>query len=174
MKRISSQLIFCSPDKILRNSVVEQNEDGFVTRFINLQTEQVETANTFFFDGIISAEITSLKQHLSVSQITELSNNYNYIDISTANAIDVDNKKQLLIDFGTNNPEIINQILKNKAHLICGFDAFQFIAASCYYPIEILKTEVQLQLSHKPRLLLWQGLDLVNKKITTHSSIFRC
>lgn len=174
MKRISSQLIFCSPDKILRNSVVEQNEDGFVTRFINLQTEQVETANTFFFDGIISAEITSLKQHLSASQIAELSYKYNYVDLSATDIIQIEDGKQLLIDFGTNNPEIINQILKNKAHLICGLDAFQFIAASCYYPIEILKTEVHLQLSHKPNLLLWQGLDLVNKKNTSHSSIFRC
>lgn len=174
MKRVSSQLIFCSPCEILRNSVVEQNEDGFVTRFINLQSQQVETANTLFFDGIISAEIISLKQHLSATQITELSRDYNYIDLSTASTINLENNKQLLIDFGTNDLAVINQTLKSKASLFCNFDAFQFMAACCNYPIEILKTDVQLQLSHKPNLVLWQGLNLVSKQITANTSVARC
>ena len=174
MKRVSSQLIFCSPNKILRNSVVEQNEDGFITRFVNLQTEQVETANTFFYDGIISAEITSLKQHLSAAQIAELSKVYNYIDLSTASTINLENNKQFLIDFGTNDLAVINQTLKSQASLFCYFDAFQFISACCYYPIEILKTNVQLQLSHKPNLLLWQSLNLVSKQITANTSVTQC
>jgi len=72
MKRVGSQLIYCSPDKLLRSSVVEQDENGYVIQFFDLQREQSETAQTLFFDGIISAEIISLKQYLSAKQIVEL------------------------------------------------------------------------------------------------------
>ena len=40
---------------------VEQNGENAITRIFSLDDGIVETANTLFFDGILSAEIISVK-----------------------------------------------------------------------------------------------------------------
>ena len=46
--RVASQLIFYSPDEILRRTVVEQDEQKIITRLFSLDGNVVETAQTLF------------------------------------------------------------------------------------------------------------------------------
>lgn len=173
MKRVSSQLIYCSPGKLLRNSVVEQDEDGNIIHFFDLQAQQSETAQTLFFDGIISAEIISLKQYLSAEQIVELTEKYNYINIADNDLTGIPNfsDKPFVLDFGTNNITTINNILKNRNRFFVHFNAFQLIAACSYLPIEILNLPLKIQFGQKPNLLLWQGFDISSKKVQSQIRI---
>ena len=57
MTRIGSQLTFCSPQQILRRMLVERDEQDKITGIKSLDEGLVETAQTLFFDGIISTEI---------------------------------------------------------------------------------------------------------------------
>lgn len=173
MKRVGSQLIYCSPDKLLRSSVVEQDEDGYVIQFFDLQREHSETAQTLFFDGIISAEIISLKQYLSAKQIVELGERYNYMDISDNNLTEISDfsDKPFVLDFGTNDITTINNILKNRNRGFVHFNAVQLITACSYLPIEILNLPLHIQSGQKPNLLLWQGFDISSKKVRSQIRI---
>ncbi|NDP20995.1 MAG: hypothetical protein GZ091_07945 [Paludibacter sp.] len=62
MIRFASQLVFCSPQQILRRTVIEQNEKNTITRIFSLDESVAESAQTSFFNGIISSEFISLKQ----------------------------------------------------------------------------------------------------------------
>jgi len=46
MIRVVSQLIFCSPEKILRQTVVERNNHNFITRLFSLDDRTVESSQT--------------------------------------------------------------------------------------------------------------------------------
>lgn len=171
MKRLSSQLIICSPEHILRNTVIELTDDGIVTRLIDLQHQQAETAHTLFFDGVISSGIVSLKSVLSNNQIDELRSSYNYIDLSIDNNT-VFSNKPMIIDFGTNNDHrLINKILTEKHVLLQPINLYEFITGCTYTPSLILKTNHQLRVSGQPELILWQNLNLVNKHILPDTRI---
>lgn len=166
MKRVSSQLVFCSPSKILRNCVLEQDENGALTQIIDLQIQQSETHNTLFFDGIITNGIVSLKTELSDIELRKLKSSYNYFDFSKPDNFKLEPLKPLLIDFGTSDTVIINKILKKYFELFLEIDIFQFLNGCCFLPMQILKRNEFIEQNHKPQLLLWKGLNLIDKQIT--------
>lgn len=168
--RVASQLIFCSPNEILRRTAVELNEQKTITRLFNLDENVVETAQTLFFDGILSAEIISVKEH--VSYLGSLVPEYNYIDLSCGIPTEiVASEKPLLLDFGTHSPERINQILAELTQALSAFSMFEIIAACCYYPALVVGKAASLSINRKTKLLLWEGSDLVNKRITKQTRI---
>src|ERR1035437_5686425 len=114
MIRAGSQLTFCSPDEILRRTVVELNDQKIITRIFSLDEGNVEPAQTLFFDGILSAEIVSLKQNAG-AYISGLLKDYFYLDFSVIlpSVVIKQSDKPLIIDFGTNSPEIINNLLRS-------------------------------------------------------------
>ena len=168
--RVSSQLTFCSPLEILRRTVVEQDEQKLVTRLFSLDECNVESAQTLFFDGIISAEIISLKENNA--EVNEVMANYQYVDVSQTiptQIIAVD--KPLLLDFGTHSTEKINQLLKQLAPALSAFSIFEIIAACTYYPGLALGKVGALASGRNTQLILWEGVDLVNKQIKESTRI---
>jgi len=163
--RVASQLIFYSPDEILRRTVVEQDEQKIITRLFSLDGNVVETAQTLFYDGILSAEIISVKQE--VSTFDDLVSAYNYIDLSNGIPTEISvSEKPLLLDFGTHSILKINQLLAGLIPVIAAFSMFEIIAACCYFPALVLGRTASLSINRSTRLLLWENSDLVNKKIT--------
>ncbi len=167
MRRVSSQLIFCSPSKVLRNSVLEQDENGVLTQIIDLQTQQSETHHTLFYDGIITNGIVSLKAELSDIELNKVKSNYNYFDFSETIYIKLDTKKPLLIDFGTSDTATINQLINMHYKLFVDFNIFEFLNACCILALQILNRPEHIELNHKPNLLIWKGLNLIDKQITS-------
>jgi hypothetical protein len=54
MKRYAANLLYCSPDNLLRNGVVEINEQtGEVTAVFSLDDEGDEVQSAIFFNGIL-------------------------------------------------------------------------------------------------------------------------
>jgi hypothetical protein len=173
MLRIASQYTFCSPQKILKRMVVEQDEKNVVKRLFSLDDSSVESSQTLFFDGVISMGFVSLKQNLPSLNIALLLDVYNYIDlttVSTSKAI-IPNEKPLLLDFYSNNPDDINQLLPQLTTLLAHFSLFEIIAASTYYPLYFMKQPAILDVNHIGKLLLWEGVDLHNKKITENTRV---
>jgi len=173
MKRFCSQFIFCSPEKILRQSVVEQNEHGVIADLFLLTERHSESAHTLFVDGILSAEITSLKQQLSPEELIFVQNNYQYIDLSSGLLLDdiVPNEK-LILDFGTNSMIEVNGLLRFVFPLLVRLSIFDIISACVYRPALFLKQEAGLVQGTKARLLQWKGVDLVNKRITERTVVY--
>lgn len=171
MKRVSSQLIFCSPSNILRNCVLEQDEHGVLTQIIDLQTQQTETYQTLFCDGIITNRIVSLKMELNDIELDKLKLRYNYFDFSENIHFKLDREKPLLLDFGTNNIDNINQLMKKHSKLFAGIDVFQLLTACCFLPLQILDRPEFVKLNHKPQLMLFKGINLIDKQITPDTTV---
>jgi len=173
MTSIGSQLTFCSPQRILRRTVVVRNEQNVVKQFFSLDDNLVESAQTLFFDGILSSEIVSLKQHVSSDEISELTREYEYIDLSDEfpNLKISKNQKNLLLDFGTNTTAEINSKLAKLAQQNSGLSIFDVIASCVYYPALLIGANAELTVDRSHNLLLWENVDLVNKGFTVNTKI---
>ncbi len=172
MIRMGSQLTFCSPDKILRRAVVEQDERNMITGIFNLDELNVEPSHTLFYDGILSSEIISLKQHLPIERITDQLKDYQYLDLSTHNLSGfVRSEKALIIDTGSDSIEMINSQLSRLADVLSGYSIYEVIAACTYYPALLLEIPGELSVNRITRLLLWDNVDLLNKKLNIDSYV---
>jgi len=167
MRRLSSSFLLISPTNIVQNHVIELNSEGVVSQLIDIEKQIAEPAQTLYYNGIISAEIVSLRNHFTPKEIKELSLTYNYVKISnlsTDSCIEL-NENLLVIDFETNNLNEISHIINNRKDVFSKLNVFQLISACTYYPIQILDLQKQIRVSNRPELVLWNGIDLINKRI---------
>jgi len=173
MKRVASHFTFCSPSMILKRAVVEQDDLLNITHIFSLDEGNVESAHTQFFDGIISAEIISIKQHTKPENIANLVNEFHYLDLSHDNfEIEMpEDSKRLLVDFGTNTIAEINRKLLKLISTNIRFSIFEFIAACVYYPALLIEQNPELQENKKSKLLLWENVDFVKMEFSVHSKI---
>lgn len=173
MKRVGSQLCFCSPELILRRMVVEQNDENTITQIFSLDDGIVESANTLFFDGILSAEIVSLKQSSANYLNEKFIDSYQYIDISEKLPTKeiIREPKPLLLDFGTDSFVQINKLLTQLTPALSSFSIFEIIAACTFYPALAMNKTGKLCENRNTRLLLWENVDLLNKKITAQTCV---
>ncbi len=173
MKCFASQLIFSSPEQIFRSSAIKLNSDGLISNIYNLMDLQVESANTLFVDGIISPEIISVKLNLNILCQSNYRSDFNYFDLSEEieNLQFTISEKPLVLDFGNDSIVEINKKLKILSPLLSSFSIFDIIAACVYYPALILGLQPTLIENRKTDLLIWQELDLVNKKLRANSHI---
>jgi len=175
MTRVASQLTFCSPQQILRRTVVEQDEQNRITRLFSLDGSPVESAQTLFFDGILSRGIVSLKENKFPGTVDQLLADYLYIDISTQLPVEKirPNGKPLLLDFGTSSPDKINSQLEALAPALTTFSVFDIIAAGVYYPLILLGLQAELTVKCCTSVLIWENVDLVHMCITGKTRIRR-
>ena len=172
MIRVASQLTFCSPEKILRRAVVERDNQNRITQFFSLDDNQVESAQTLFFDGIISAEIVSLKQNIPSDKIPEIVKGYNYIDISgDVFLVKLISEKPLILDFGINSTKEINLKLAKLADELSYITVFDLIAACAYYPAILIGKDGELKVNKQTNLVLWESVNLPEKRLTSNSRI---
>jgi len=166
MKRFFSQKIFCSPDRILRNTVLEQNDENLTTRFISLDEENHETSQTIFYNGIISSEIISVKIRNLNIDTNKLNSDYQYIDINEdfAEISIIKSTKPLIIDFGTENILAINNILKNKYQVLSSLSLIEVIAGCTYNPNKLLNLSNGIMLNNKTNLICWDSLNKQNEQ----------
>lgn len=173
MIRVASQFTFCSPQQILSRTVVEQDDHNVITRLFSLDESAVESAQTLFFDGILSAEIISLKDNIPQEELTKIADNYQYIDFSIENKLEIiiPTNKPILIDFGTILNNEINAKIASHSFVLQHFSVFEIIAACTYFPSIVLDLPAQLTPARYSQLLLWENVDLINKKVTKHTKI---
>ena len=154
---------------------MEQNDFGVISDLFLLSERNSESAQTLFVDGIISAEIVSLKQQLSPEKLCFVQNNYSYIDLSAKilpNEFS-SNEKKLLLDFGTSSSKKINELLKQFYPLFYQFSIFEILNACVYYPRLELSQTAELQQEMTTNLIQWKGIDLVNKRLTERTRTFK-
>ena len=153
--------------------VVERDEQNLITDFYCLDNNSVESAQTLFFDGIISTEIISLKLNCGSRDIAKLTDKYRYYDLSEqVFAFEWNNNdKPLLLDFGTNSIAEINPKLANLAQINPTISIVDLIASCVYYPALVLGQEPDLKKGRRAGLLLWEKIDLINKTLTADSRV---
>ena len=173
MKRLSSQLVFCDANSLLRSTVVEQNDDNVITDIIDLSTRQSETAHTVFYDGVISGEIISLKQYLSNDQLLEITKGIVCLDLSEINKTPFvfDKSSGFIVDFGTNNFSEINKLLKENFDVLSVITVFELINACTYFPQRLLGLSKHIAISNQTDLVLWEGVNLVSHALTPQTSV---
>ncbi|MEI7502673.1 MAG: hypothetical protein WCJ61_05270, partial [Paludibacter sp.] len=115
----------------------------------------------------------SLKQISPSLNVAHLLENYNYIDLSSHSITHpiVRTEKPLLLDFNSNNPEYINQQLSQLSPISTQFSIFEIISACTYFPLYFMEQPATLEVSHIGKILLWEGVDLSNKKITERTRV---
>ncbi|MEI8271203.1 MAG: hypothetical protein WCG08_01115 [Paludibacter sp.] len=169
--RVSSHLLYCEPDRILRQMVVERDNQQTITAIFSLNDSLVESSHTSFFDGILSSAIVSLKKQMTVLELAEIRKSYNYVDFSVGNLIiSAIEPKKMLIDFGTEETAEINRILQSHSDLP-GFPLIDFITAAVYYPALILGFNAVLELNKQAELILWENTDLVGLRLKSDTHI---
>ena len=166
MTRSASQLLFCSPSEILWGVVVERDDLNIITRIFRVDENPVESAQTLFFDGIISGEIVSLKQNVSNEDLTYKIKDYNYVDISIGVPDIKRTDKPLLLDFGIDSFDEINSRLTLYAAAFADISMFDLIAACVFYPALAIQRNADLAVGRQSELLLWENSDLLNKRFT--------
>ena len=173
MTRVGSQLTFCSPQRILRRTVVEKDEQNIITRFFSLDDGNAESEQTLFFDGIISAGIISIKQNIPVLNPENFISNYNYFDLSENLSVSeiIPTDKPLVLGFGTVTTNEINKLLPQFTLALKAFSIYEIIAAYTFYPALMLGQKAGLVENMHTRLLLWENADLVNKCLTFSTKI---
>jgi hypothetical protein len=173
MNRFSSQLVFCTPDKILRRTAIEQDENLIIHNLISLDEQSVEPSNTLFFDGIISTEIISLKQNQPLSEKKYISADYQLFELQMEDfdSRKIQSEKKIVLDFGTSDITEINQILLKNSVELSKLDVFEIIAGSVYYPSLILGKPKNLDKNIQSQLFLWQQIDMVNKRTTSMTNL---
>jgi hypothetical protein len=170
---IGSQLTFCSPGNILRRTAVETDERNVVSRIFSLDESSVESAHTLFYDGIVSAEMVSMKQHVWSEKIAELTADYCYIDASENKFSEkiINLADPIILDFGDLTLNEINRKLAEIAQQCSSIPVFDVIAGCVFYPALLLGYEAQLTQGRQTKLLLWESTDLVNKTLTVSTKI---
>ncbi len=173
MIRVASQFTFCSPQQILSRNVVEQDEHNVITRLFSLDESAVDSAQTLFFDGILSAEIISLKANIPLVELSNIADNYQYLNFSIENKLQqiLPTNKPILIDFGTILNNEINAKIASHAFAMQYFSIFEIIAACTYFPSIVLGLPASLTPTRCSQLLLWENVDLINKKVTNYTKI---
>jgi hypothetical protein len=118
-------------------------------------------------------ETVSLKQQKLSTEIQKLAVNYQYVDLSTSLKQDQisPSDKPLILDFGTTLPSEINRLLAINYPLLKSFTIFDIIAATVYYPTKLIGKECMMKKGIHSKLILWENVDLVNKKQTQLTSI---
>lgn len=171
MKRFSSQLLFCTPETLKRKTVVEQDDDGRISKLIDLETRAVETAGTIFYDGVISCSPISLSLRLTDDDISRLPEKYEYLSLKTtlAKKFKHQTDKKTIVDFGTENGEEINNLLKVNAGYLDFLDIISLIAGSVYFPAIIAGLEPGCNEGKPTHIFLWQGIDMLNFKLKNTS-----
>jgi len=168
MNRVSSLLVFCSPENILRQVVIERSENNCISQIFSLSNNQSESAQTLFFDGIITGEIVSIKQNSTPKILKNAVENFNYFDFRSEFKLQ---KRPLLIDFGTDSTEEINVIISEFASQFSTLSVFEFMAACISRPALLLGNSGKLELNDSTDLILWEQVDLVSKRLTTKTRL---
>lgn len=167
MKRFTSQLIFISPEKWQRGTVVELNDQNIISDIFNLNEKNFEPSQTQFYDGIISSGFISIKQHFSDKDLIEIKKKYHYFDLSEEFAkIDINPSEEiLLLDFGNNCYESINSKINRLSDSFKQFSMSEIISSCTYLPA-LLTNNSTIKLNQKTNLVQWNNIDLQNMKIT--------
>jgi len=173
MIRVGSQLTFCSPEKILRRTAVEFDEQHVITQLLNLDDGNVEPSQTLFYDGILSAGIVSVKQHAGTENMSHLLGDYLYVDVSgqIPAAVIKQTGKPLILDFGAKTLNEINNLIPILASAFSGFSIFDILAACTYYPSLILGKTAGLTENTRSQVILWENVDMIEKKLTFNTFI---
>jgi len=173
MIRVGSQLVFCSPGFVYRRMVVELNDRNIIENIFSLDEGNVETANTLFYDGILSSGIVSLKQNAVTENFSNLITGYQYFDFSESHSsFDVKLTDQpLILDFGTTMPDNINALLPHLSQVLSYLSVFEIIAACTYYPSLLTGRAPGLKEKQYTDLILWENVDLSEKKLTANTRI---
>jgi len=173
MIRVGSQLTFCSPERILRRSVVELDEQNVITGIFSLDDGNVETAQTLFYDGIVSPGIVSLKQAMPIERISGQLKDYEYYDLCVipSEIVLLKTDKPLILDFGTNSTDRINTLLPYLTEALKAFSIFEIIAACTYFPSLLTDQSAGLIVNGSSGILLWENVDLIEKKLLANTQV---
>jgi hypothetical protein len=126
MKSLSSQLIITESAEILRNSVVQLTDASI--SYHNILEDNHETAHTVFYDGIISPPIISVtKRGIHKSEIEKCG--YKLISFYDLAKEKLTESKKIIIDFGTEDLLIINNLIHSNKETLDYFDSINFITA---------------------------------------------
>lgn len=174
MKRYKSNIIYCNPQTLLRNHVIEQDDNYIITRIINLDFTNSELEQTLFLNGIISSEIISLKESVSVDELEKIKNMYQYLDLSTSvpTEIIMPTNRKLVLDFRNASEQTISSKLQFSAHVLYKFSIFDIISACTWLPSLLSNQNPKLEVNTHTRLLHWGNIDF-SKRILTNSLTVR-
>lgn len=78
MKRVAAHWVYCSPQQIIPQGVIEVNEQGIITAIFSLNDLPQESHSTIFYNGIIipnlinKEQLASYQQHAVLELLNEL------------------------------------------------------------------------------------------------------
>ncbi len=162
MGAIASQLIITESGEMLRNSIVTYNANLQTIEYAGIFDGIHERANTVYYDGVISPPIVSLALFKVACSEKCM---FEYIDLIACPNPILNPAQKYIFDIHSQNPVDLAAFLSENYSLFLNFSIAHLIAAFTSFPAQVMPN-----LPSNTRLL-WQNIDLVEKKITPITKI---
>lgn len=147
---------------LLRSSVVTYDSSNHSIEYAGIFDGVHEKANTIFYDGVISPPIVSL---LACGFECRVSDKFTYVDLVACPHPLLAPAQTYIFDIRTQDPVELSHYLSENFHLFTHLSISQLVAAFTSYPAQVY------QPASTSTRLLWQHLNLIDKRITPITKI---
>lgn len=144
-QRFAAQLLAVDAQNRLRNRVVEQEDDLLITNIFDLSLQQAETANTLFYDGIISPFPILLPSEVMLGE--KVADTLIYTQNQSWLA---DRLKQFTLEL----------------RMLAGKDLQEIFELYVFCSDKLLRNKSEIAVGQKSSLVLWQNTDMKNMLMT--------
>lgn len=171
MKRFAAHLICPTDAEELHRAVIELDNNGCFSRFISLDDASVEPAQTLFLDGIITPAFVSIKEICPQGTICPDLSEYCYVEMNVMTKLPETELAGLpfIFDFGSSDVESFNQ--QTGIDILSDLPLCEIINACIFRPARALSINTDICKSGTAKLIHWQNVDIVNRKITPQTRL---
>lgn len=172
IRRYASQLLLTPDGEWMSNAVLELSDKGVIERSFSLSGLHTETARTLFLDGVMSPSPLSLKEYLSEEDVQQLTEKYFYLNLESEiiTLPSKENKKPLLIDFGSTDLQIADNRLVRHLNELSQFSMREVVMAACVRPARCLREFLPAQ-QIPQSMMLWEDVDFAGDRLTIDTRI---
>ena len=171
MKRFAAHLICPTDAEELHRAVIELDDNGCFSRLISLDDTSVEPAKTLFLDGIITPSFVSVKEICSRGTACPDLSGYCYVKMHEMMKLPETELtgKPVIFDFGCSAVELLNQ--QSGICALSDLPLCEIINACIFRPARALSINTDICKSGTAKLIHWQNVDIVNRKITPQTRL---
>lgn len=172
MKRFASQWLLCPDLAVLKNNMIEVADDDVIVRVADLHGQNSETAGTVFLNGVIAPGIISLLQRKVPDSLVIITGKtlFRIVD-GQFESVFPGTKDDFILDFGTENPQEVNVLLRNNLAFLKSFSLEKLIHACTFAPAAFVQGDISIVAGAQIKLTAWENVDFINHRLTENTRV---
>jgi len=172
MKRFASQWLLCSDLSVLKNHMIEIEDNKQIVQLADLNSRSAETAGTVFLNGIIAPEVVSLSLK-NIPDEKVLTAGYGLFRAVNGRIVELFRglTDKFIIDFGTEDVNEITALIQSNNMIIREISLEHLIHACTYAPASFLQNDVIIKSGALTGLSVWENVDFKNHLLTVNTQV---